>query len=53
MTLCFYLVQSHRDDNLIFELTAIILVFSLNVLSIPAVYFEQRECLKSELTEPS
>lgn len=45
MTLCFFLVQGHRDDNLVFELRTIVLVFSFYVLSSLAMYLEQRECL--------
>lgn len=37
---------------LVFEICTIILVFSFYVLCIPAMYLEQRECLKSQLTEP-
>lgn len=55
MALCFYLVQGHRDDNLVFELSTIILVFSFffGVLSLPAMYLQQRKWQKSELGEPS
>ena len=46
MTFCFYLVQGHRDYNLVFELSTVILVFSFCVLSISLLCIYSRGVAK-------